>query len=40
MKKEFAPEGANSFSEEPMTIKTGSEFEIGKIKEEESRFLI
>ena len=47
MKKEFAPEGANSFSKEPMTIKTGNEFEIGKaimhrkkINEAESRFLI
>ena len=29
LKKEFAPEGANSFSKEPMTIESGSDFETG-----------
>ena len=30
LKKEFAPEGANSFSKEPMTIESGSDFKTGK----------
>ena len=30
LKKEFAPEGANSFAKEPMTIESGRDFETGK----------
>ena len=30
LKKELAPEGANSFSKDPMTIESGSDFETGK----------
>ena len=30
LKKEFAREGANSFSKEPMTIDSGSDFKTGK----------